>query len=931
MAKAEVTKKPSGAVSNLAAPVRTSGHKMKATWKVPNDLIKDSSHSRATSLVITWSLGIPGKDPKYVDKEKNERETSSEVNLNSFKVGSKTYTRDSFHPVKSGTYLSYVKVKVVPKNKKGEGKSVSKTRNFEVPRKPVISDLAFNNSNGVVSGTIDTNAGDDYKERYDTVYSVTVQNPFANGGKAYNYVNGQSSRSTSIPISYDAQQYMNLSYTQYIRVTVNAYARGYAGNSPAATAKTLYVSYPAKATISDVYFDELSPTGKLTVKLKTNTTTTHPVDKVKLQYAADVEYDNASDIPANEWQDTQIEDNGYCTALSMPVSDLLPSRGHHSWVRVVTYHLNENVLFRYSEPKMVAKLEKASTPPADIDIKILECYAGANGKSAVVHLGWNKDGRDDFTGTELSWSDSPDTWKSTEEPKSFRFTWSDGMETFDGVTYGDSATLTIRGLNEGQVYYIKARRYLEADPELYSQYAETDPIMTSDTPDSIVANSASFIAEGEPLSVYWTFSGNGVQTKWQVVNVNTDSPIVEGEGSTGSIQIDSERLKSVAVNNVVTYRVEISTGGKPVVSEVHTVTIIQAPTLSISAPATMTAQPYSFTATSNTQCSLIVIITAQGITGQMPDGIMNQIAGDTVYSNVYSDLNWVESSGTYTATVTMPTELDFHDTGRYNLSVVAIDNLTQLRAPEANASFLVDWTNKAVDIEGAVTLTPIYTVDEEGDHRRAVQIDLTPPTGCSQSDVYDIYRMDIEKPNLIGLGFPLTHTVVDEYAPFGDETPLSYRFALRTVDGDVSYDDVEYEASCENMRFDWAEGSLELPYGLSIGDSFKKDSDIRQHMDGSSDGYWNQNIERKSSLNSSIIKILQPQDIERARSLARYAGPVFVRLPNGSAFEADVQVTDLSVKNKAVTAIAIDATEIGLTNEFMLPTPYELVEEEEQS
>ena len=166
------------------------------------------------------------------------------------------------------------------------------------------------------------------------------------------------------------------------------------------------------------------------------------------------------------------------------------------------------------------------------------------------------------------------------------------------------------------------------------------------------------------------------------------------------------------------------------------------------------------------------------------------------------------------------------------------------------------------------------------------------------------------------------HTVVDKYAPFSDGDELFYRIALRTVDGDVHYADVSYTLASDTIRFDWQGGTLELPYGLSIGDSYKKSVEFRQHMDGSVDGYWNPNIERSSSFNSSIIKLIQPEEINLARQLARYAGPVFVRTKNGSAFVADVQVTDLSVKNKAVTAIAVDATEVGMTDEFMLPSPF---------
>lgn len=125
------------------------------------------------------------------------------------------------------------------------------------------------------------------------------------------------------------------------------------------------------------------------------------------------------------------------------------------------------------------------------------------------------------------------------------------------------------------------------------------------------------------------------------------------------------------------------------------------------------------------------------------------------------------------------------------------------------------------------------------------------------------------------------------------------------------------------MRFDWSGGSLELPYNISIGDSYTKDVEIRAHMDGSNDAYWNENITRTGSLSSDLIRLSQQEDIDLARALARYAGAVFVRTPDGSAYEADVQVSDMSTEG-ILTAIAIDATEIGLTQEFSLPIPYEL-------
>lgn len=971
MAKAnKIKNRPSLTVSGLGAPTRGSNNRvMTASWKVPSGLTNSKSTSRAEGLDVIWSIGT-SYGTYRVSSGVGVGTTSRAINLDGITLGGVWHNRNSFYP-KTNKKLNNVTVSVRAKNRKGVGRLVSQTRKFGVPRTPTLSELSFNTENGVISTTIETNAGTDYYERLDTKYTVTVTSPFLNNGKPTN-TSDSASTSTSFSIDYDARDYMNLDYDQYIKVEASAYARGYAGDSKVAT-RTEYISYPAQATITGVDVSGRDATGKCTIHINPNSTTEHPVDKVRLEVAADVTYDNPDDIPASSWESTDIIDNRNCTALSIATSELIPSRGNYSYVRVVTYHLHEGVLYRYSKPWRVTALEVPTAPSASINIEILEAHTGTDGKSAVVLLGWNKDGQDDYTGTELSWSDDESTWKSTDEPNHHEFTWSDGELEYGGITYHDSAEITIKGLSEGSKYYIKARRYLEADNEQFSNYSNTVTVLTSEIPESIVASCSRYIADGDPLSVYWTFAGNGIQTRWQIVRVTNGeldgTVIAEGEGSAGATQISAERLSEMATDNNLSFIVQASTGSGFISSEAHTVSIIEKPTLSLTAPSTMTEQPYSFTAQSNRLCDLIVIITSQGASGQFPQGVIMQASGDVVYSDILRPA-WTNGS----ASINIPSGLNFWDKGEYTLSVVAVDRTTGLRSPEVTKSFAVNWANQAVspvqvsytltadtsvdtdeayyekvgseyvlvspegnenphaegwytqDETSFVTLTVIDEKDSDGDHRQAVQIALTPPTGSSETDVYDIYRMDIENPSLIGEGFPLTYTAIDEHAPFGKDVELRYRIAIRTVDGDVEFSDIEYTADCENIRFDWAGGSLELPYGNSIGDSFSKDADIRRHMNGVSNGYWNRGVERKSSLSSNIIKIVQPRDIERARALARYAGAVFVRLPNGSAFEADVQVTDLSIKNEAVVAVAFDATEIGLTSEFMLPTPFRLEE-----
>lgn len=908
----KIKKKPNTAVSKLGAPsMGENNHTMTATWTVPPAMTKSSNSARATNLVVKWTIGNSIK-PLNLSNTYGVGVTSASLNLDNFKISKWTLNRNSFYPA-TNRKLTSVSVSVSGKNAKGLGRAVTQTRKFWAPLPPTIDAISFDTSTGICSTTVTAVNGTQYQEKKDIFYRVTVQ---TRTGQTITSSEGAST-SASFNLTYDASDYQSLDYNQFIRVTVEAWARGYAGDSKKAT-RSLYISYPAKATITSTAISSKDSGGKLTVGINTNKSTEHPVDKVTLEYLANTTFENASDITGS-WTDAEIEDNGNCTALAMPVENLIPDRGRFTWIRVKTVHAHEGVLFRYSE---YVRLKDLETPPAEAaedSISIISAVSGAEGDSAVVQLGWNASGTDDSTGTELTWSDEEDTWKSTKEPDSHEFTWTDGRYPPTGTKqYNDSAEITIKGLSEGKKYYIRARRYYEGETTSYGRYSNTATVVTSEKPAGVVARCNEYVSAGQPLPVYWTFSGNGLQTEWQIVDSN-GTMIANGQGSVGSTQISAERLADLAVNNTLLFTVQVSTGSGFVSSETKKVTILHKPTLTVTAPSTMTAQPYSFTAVSSRLCNLIVIVTSQGASGQFPQGMLTQADGDTVYSDVVSP-QWSNGS----ATVTLPSGLDFWDLGNYTLSVVAVDRETELRSDEVASSFKVEWANKAVDPDEFITLTPIDTVGEDGDHLQGVQIELTPPQGSSETDLYDIYRMDGGKACLIGEGFPLTYTVIDEYAPFGDNEDLSYRIALRTVDGDTEYADIGYTLQSNTIRFDWQGGSLELPYGISIGDNYKKDVEFRQHMDGSVDGYWNKNIEHGASYSSSIIKLVQPEEVTLARQLARFAGAVFVRTANGSAYPADVQVTDLSAKNKAVAAIAIDATEVGLTEEFMLPSPYEV-------
>lgn len=1084
---------PNIAFTNLTAPSR-SGYTFSSSWGVPGDLTKATNGYRMTAENIYWYL-----DNSPVQHVLGTDKTSDSIGV----------TRANYYPYAGKPTLKSIKIWADPCNAQGNGsKPVAQTLTFGAPRAPELGDFAFDDSTGILSIVVKTDAGTDAYERYDTKYKVTVKNT-RTSDEAY-VAQDASSTDTEFTVSFDASDYQMLGYEQYIRVQVEAFSRGFAGDS-GTVKKVFYVAYPSRTTIEDIEVSSKDSDGKCTVFVNTNQEKNdqgeieHPTDKIELEYLANCTYKTAGTIPGDSsWSSSGIKDNGNCSALSMPVTKIIPDPGKYTWMRVTSYHASENVLYRYSNYMRVYQLETPVITAEDDYIVILDAVTGADGKSAVIYLGWNADGEDDSDGTELTWSDEEDTWISTNSPSDYDFSWSDGpiykltedtspvvdktyyqkidneyVEVQEPASnpkqagyyeceYHDSARIIIKDLNESTKYYVRARRYMNGeDGTTYSPYSNQETVITSETPEAVIATCASYVAEGASLPISWTFTGNGLQTAWRIVQdeeytltedtevvtvgrytrtadtevaagktyyeyddeefvavtpVGTEDPSDEGwyeksgevdkiyyelqdgafvavtpqgsedpsdegwyeksggavlaeeESSIGSTQIDADRLEEFAIDGKLSLHVDVSTGSGYVTSESHVITIIDPPDLAITVPVTCTAQPFAFTAASSRECDLDVVVSANGATGQKPEGIKRQALGDTIYSGQLSP-SWTSGNDGYTTTITLPSGMDLWDGASYTVSVVAHDRLTGLQSVERLGVFKIDWTYKAVSLiptqtyelsedtvvdddktyyelesseyvvvtpigtenpseEGwyepvdnaFVTLTPIDEVDETGWHHKSVEIDLKPPTGCNQTDVYDIYRMTGDGVYPIGIGYPMTYTATDEYAPFGDSMTQYYRIALRTVDGSVSFADFEYFADGNAIRLDWRDGLLELPYNISVQDKYKKDVDIRKHIDGSMDAYWNEGVERSGALNTDVIRLESQEDIDMVRKLGRYSGPIFVRTPDGSAYQADVQVSNMSTPG-LIEAIALDATEIGLTDEFILPTWN--VEEEE--
>ena len=161
-------------------------------------------------------------------------------------------------------------------------------------------------------------------------------------------------------------------------------------------------------------------------------------------------------------------------------------------------------------------------------------------------------------------------------------------------------------------------------------------------------------------------------------------------------------------------------------------------------------------------------------------------------------------------------------------------------------------------------------------------------------------------------------SVTDDRAPFThDGSGLSYMVAHRTSDGDVcESEDIEYSLASRALRLDWGKRFIELPYNLALSDAFEKDSEVRKHMDGTRQAYWNEGVTRKATLSTALIRFEDAQEQELLRDMLQYAGSVFVRTPDGLAFAADVQPGTIERSfDSGVVGVSLDAVEHDLTDE----------------
>jgi len=917
----ENTKRVTGKVTALS--VDRNGNTMKVSWKIPSSLTDENRADRATWLDSNINFNAqrnthpsgqvwhPDSDPPAgalpITYTGYDFYWVKGIGLHT--SYDKPYNRSRFHPVSKGAYCYDVAVSVHggnasgvggwnpdDRNASGRGPDAMATYRFELPKVPALEDCELDTSNGRLSCAMNLKS-EGRAERYDTMYRILRQDSFSTSYKSFAALrNWTSSQADQIEPYVDVADFDSLGQGQWAEVRFEAYSRGMAGDSAVAS-KSHVFAWPAQPVITKVTASSLSAGGIVTVKVNTRSSKYAPVDSIQLERRKG---------ESGSWTAVATgRDNGTSSGFSDSADDALSgvSAGTHVYYRVKAMH-DSYVL--YSEAFDATCLYRALPKGSAITFDTVEPTAEADGIRLV--MGWNAESTE-YTGTEVSWSAHEDAWESSMPPTTANVTWKDPTSQVTGKNR--SASFTIYGLEQGTAYYIRARRYLETDSgRTYGDYCSPGtayyPFIPTVAPRSAALTAPSYITRGSDVPLSWTFDASSEQTGWAVWLAGAeDEVIASGNDAYGACTVPADRFDGMDSAEIY---VAVTTGSGWAYSDHCTVRFADPPGVTVDmelSSGNLTAQPISLSLANSTGDEEVrVRVVSDGVTNATPSGDADQTAGYVVF-DAWTLPEWYLGQSDVLADLDLPEGLELVDNGSYTLECWARNRTTGLVSEMEPIAFKVAWSHQAGAPASATVTT--YLSD------RVAVVTPTAPSGATSDDVFDVYRVTPDGVDMIAQGLLYGSAVSDRYAPFGG----TYRIATRTKDGDVDWLDADYEMKCSSMRIDWGESNVELPYSIVRQDSWSKEFERRQHLDGSRPGFWNEGSSRDASLSTDLIRIGSEEEQAAIRDLASYAGPCFVRLPDGCAYQANVDVSGLSEScMSGLVDVQLTANKVDLTDEF---------------
>jgi len=226
------------------------------------------------------------------------------------------------------------------------------------------------------------------------------------------------------------------------------------------------------------------------------------------------------------------------------------------------------------------------------------------------------------------------------------------------------------------------------------------------------------------------------------------------------------------------------------------------------------------------------------------------------------------------------------DGARYSIQIVFTDIYDHVATKKI--PFVVRWKHQPE--------VPQAIVSADKKNKIAI-INVAKPIDYAEGDSFDLYRLSVDRPELILSDGIYAQDYIDPYPALNDNGGILV--VGKTANGD--YITAENSFAWSYYFFDFSEGKtiinfdeemIELQYDMTLDNSWKKDFERTTYLGGSVQGDWNQAVERDLKLSANSVSLDETELIEKMRRLADYPGVCHIRTPEGSSFACDIQVAE---------------------------------------
>lgn len=531
----------------------------------------------------------------------------------------------------------------------------------------------------------------------------------------------------------------------------------------------------------------------------------------------------------------------------------------------------------------------------------------------TIRVVWNWSWRS-ATAAELSWADHADAWESTAGPTTYI------------VNNIHAAAWNISGLAVGKRWYVRIRLTSgSGDGKTYGAYSDIVSIDLSSAPTiPVLTLSDAVITEGGAVTATWSYSStDGSQQAFAEI-----AEVLEDNGETLYVPIAStQSAMHLTINaeevgwqsgesHALVVRVVSESGRQsdgwsdPVVVSIAdplTIAITQTSLQEI----TVTEDEAERTVTALTVMPLTITVTGAGAGGttsvivERADAYHVDRPDETVFRGYEGEtIAYLTYSGEGQATIDADALVgSLDDEATYRIIATVQDGLGQ--SAEVTQEFEVHWAHQAV------MPTATVVIDEQN------YVALITPSAedPGEGDTCDIYRLSVDKPELIYPDAEFGTTYVDPYPATGEFG--GHRIVYKTVNGDYITADNQLawvdlrEAEGDNIDtdytiIDFGSGRILINRNLDISNTWSKDFEETKYLGGSVQGDWNPAVSRKATVATVAVSILDQETIQAMRRLAMYAGICHVRTSDGSSYAANVDVSDKYEHGNGRNVIAYD-------------------------